>query len=675
VRIEDSVGPVDDRPTDRPDDQHSGQHSDQHSDRHDGERGDNGNRGIRDGHGRAVLRGLALFALGPVRVVLLAVHLAVMLTGVVGAAVFFQQFALLGRRHANQARRLAGAWSGTLIPVPYQPKPPAPLPGPDGLYRSKDGRHFYTTPTWLILERRIPWVWGDVATWRDLLWLLLDPLVGGALTVLPAALIGYGVSGSIPVLPWHRFTGPGPVGVILGVPCIVVGFLIAPRMLRLHDAWTKLLLGPTSATGLVWWHGRQRWLCSSMRAVADCLVFGLASLPALPFFLVGLCSMLVGPRAAANALCETRWLPNVFRQLAHDRCGLDLPRPYRPRDSTAGGRAVLRDPATWRDLAWLGCQSVVGVVLLPLLLPGGLMLYGVWGMILPALEALCGAKAVDWYGELFGSIPAGIVGGFAMVVAGPVIAPTLVRLHNRWLPVLLRPTANAELRLEKEQLTARVDELTESRTDATDTQAAEVRRIERDLHDGAQARLVAMGMTLGAVEALIDRDPEAAKRLVAQARDNSATALSELRGLVRGIHPPVLAERGLVDAIRALALDSPLDVQVAAIFDGHAEAPVESAVYFAVAELLTNAVRHSGAARVWIDLRHVDSVLRVTVVDDGEGGADPERGSGLRGIERRLGTFDGRVAVSSPPGGPTMVTMELPCALSSRRTSTSSGTA
>ncbi|HEY7486487.1 MAG TPA: histidine kinase, partial [Streptosporangiaceae bacterium] len=187
--------------------------------------------------------------------------------------------------------------------------------------------------------------------------------------------------------------------------------------------------------------------------------------------------------------------------------------------------------------------------------------------------------------------------------------------------------------------------------------------------DGAQARLVALGLTLGAAEHLVETDPEAAKKLVVQAREASATALSELRDLVRGIHPPVLAERGLGDAVRALALAGPLDVEVTVDIPGRLEAPVESAAYFAVSEVLTNAAKHSGAQRAWIDLSHADGRLRISVTDDGRGGADAARGTGLRGIERRLGTFDGVLALSSPQGGPTMVTMELPCALSSPRTS------
>src|SRR5690606_20792708 len=141
-------------------------------------------------------------------------------------------------------------------------------------------------------------------------------------------------------------------------------------------------------------------------------------------------------------------------------------------------------------------------------------------------------------------------------------------------------------------------------------------------------------------------------KLLAQARETSATALTELRDLVRGIHPPVLAERGLGDAVRAVALDAPLPVEVTVDLSGRPAAPVESAAYFATVEALANAARHSGASRVAIDIRHADDVLRITVTDDGRGGADPARGTGLLGIKRRLGTFDGTLTIESPPGGP-----------------------
>jgi signal transduction histidine kinase len=220
-------------------------------------------------------------------------------------------------------------------------------------------------------------------------------------------------------------------------------------------------------------------------------------------------------------------------------------------------------------------------------------------------------------------------------------------------------------------LARRVQRLTESRAVAVDTAAADLRRLERDLHDGAQARLVALGMNLRAAERLIHTSPDAAAALVAEARAASARALTELRELVRGVHPPVLADRGLADAIRALALDSPLYVQTEIDLAGRPPAPVETACYFAVAELLTNAAKHSGARQAAVSVSHADGRLRIEVTDFGLGGADAARGSGLAGVEKRLASFDGILAISSPVGGPTIVVLEVPCALSSPRISSS----
>jgi signal transduction histidine kinase len=222
--------------------------------------------------------------------------------------------------------------------------------------------------------------------------------------------------------------------------------------------------------------------------------------------------------------------------------------------------------------------------------------------------------------------------------------------------------------------------LTQTRYDAVDTAAAELRRIERDLHDGAQARLVALGMSLQAAERLFPTSPEAALALVAEAKESSSLALTELRDLVRGIYPPVLADRGLADAIRALALDAPLPVELDIDLPGPAaaggqantvELPVASAVYFSVAEVLANVVKHARARSVRIHLSQTSHLMRAQVTDDGVGGADPAAGTGLAGVERRLATFDGILAVNSPPGGPTIVVIEVPCALSSPKTSSS----
>ncbi|GHH65768.1 hypothetical protein GCM10017673_10390 [Streptosporangium violaceochromogenes] len=292
---------------------------------------------------------------------------------------------------------------------------------------------------------------------------------------------------------------------------------------------------------------------------------------------------------------------------------------------------MFTDPATWRDMFWLLFNPVVGGVLL--LLPVALVAYGL---------------AMPWYW-----IPQAAPLGLAIAAAGVASAPWLLRFYAWWTRLLLSPTAASIL-------AGHIRRLDQVRLETVDSQAAELRRIERDLHDGTQARLVAIGMMLGAVEELMDSDPTAAKVLLAKVREGSSTALIELRDLVKGIHPPVLAERGLGDAVRALALDSPLKVTVTVDLKKRLDAPVESAVYFSVSELLTNAARHGGAERVWIDISNRGRSLRVTVGDDGSGGADPARGSGLSGIERRLAAFDGVLALSSPPGGPTAATIDLP---------------
>ena len=292
---------------------------------------------------------------------------------------------------------------------------------------------------------------------------------------------------------------------------------------------------------------------------------------------------------------------------------------------------MVGDPATWRDFLWLLCDPLVGLAI-----------------VAPPLAMLTGGVA---FVATLG--PAQVVAGLILLAGVPWVAVRAPELHTRWTRLLLRPTMRARLALQ-------LRHLDQSRTEVVDAQAAELRRIERDLHDGAQARLVAIGMTLGAAEELVESDPTAAKALIAKVRDASAASLTELRQLVRGIHPPVLAERGLGDAVRALALDSPLDVTVSVELPRRPEAPVESAAYFVISELVANAGRHSGAKSINVDISHRGPALRVTVFDDGHGGADPGKGSGLRGIERRLAAFDGVLALRSPAGGPTTATVEIP---------------
>jgi signal transduction histidine kinase len=319
------------------------------------------------------------------------------------------------------------------------------------------------------------------------------------------------------------------------------------------------------------------------------------------------------------------------RQLARVDGGEPIESPYLATPSgnlLVRVRALFRDPATLRDAWWLLVNGTVGL---------GLAIIGIVESVL---------DLIFWW------LPPGIA----------------LRVHAEIGRSLLSVS-------EKSRLALRVEQLTESRAETVDTQAAELRRIERDLHDGAQARLVALGMSLAMAEQQIERDPAGARALLSEARSASSDALAELRDLVRGIHPPVLADRGLDGAVQALALAAPMPVEVTIELPARLPAPLESAAYFAVAEALTNVVKHAGAHHAWIHLSQQGERLSISVRDDGVGGADPAGGTGLRGIERRLSAFDGTLAVESPTGGPTEVVMVLPCVSSLPKTSPSSGTA
>jgi signal transduction histidine kinase len=211
------------------------------------------------------------------------------------------------------------------------------------------------------------------------------------------------------------------------------------------------------------------------------------------------------------------------------------------------------------------------------------------------------------------------------------------------------------------RLEERITVLETTRAGAVDQQEAELRRIERDLHDGAQARLVALGMSLGMAEQKLGGDPSGAQALLAEARQATQEALEELRDLARGIHPPVLADRGLEAAVRALADRTPLAVNVVADVDPRPAAPVETAAYFVVAEAIANAGKHADAGHVDIEIRRRGDELYVEVRDDVRRGANPE-GGGLTALGRRVAALDGTLTVSSPAGGPTTLRAVMPCA-------------
>jgi signal transduction histidine kinase len=362
----------------------------------------------------------------------------------------------------------------------------------------------------------------------------------------------------------------------------------------------------------------------------------------------------------AAAVWLTRWLADLQRRRAATVLGGPVTSPYSPLPTgiLARTRALLGDPATWRDLAWLPCQFAMGVLCVTLGL--ALWLAAVQCLSAPLLRALMPAPTTFDPVVLEITGRSGLLTWLLVPVGVGLMLPAyrlprhLITGQARLARALLSPTSTA-------RLTARVDRLTATRAAAVDASAVELRRVERDLHDGAQVRLVAATMNLGIAEDVIDADPAGAKALMAEAKAGVGVALTELRDLVRGIHPPVLADRGLAGAVEALALASgPIELDLR--LDRRLAAPVESAAYFVIAESLANAVRYSGAHRIQVTVADAGDVLRITVRDDGCGGADPSRGTGLRGIQRRLSAFDGILRITSPPDGPTVLDMELPCA-------------
>ena len=372
----------------------------------------------------------------------------------------------------------------------------------------------------------------------------------------------------------------------------------------------------------------------------------------------------IGVYLVPSAIAAARALARRQRALAGAWSGITVVAPLVPVAPPGRGFrrawrmtvASVRDPGTWRELLWLVVDPVVGLTLA--WLPAMILVYGLWGVVLDILWApVFHGVDDDWYlfvplrGASSAAEAAGL--GIVLVLIAPWIARPLVRLHARWVRAMLGTGYGP--------LAERAAQLERSRSDAVDQAWSEIRRIERDLHDGAQARLVAVGMTLTVAErTLRDDDPAATLELIREAKASSVAALAELRDLVRGVFPPVLADRGLVDALRATALGMPVPTTLRTSLDARLAPPVESAVYFAVSELLTNVTKHAHATNVQVDLDATGDVLRVRVRDDGTGGAAPGSGTGIPGIARRLAVFDGTVEIDSPPGGPTVATVLVP---------------
>jgi signal transduction histidine kinase len=387
------------------------------------------------------------------------------------------------------------------------------------------------------------------------------------------------------------------------------------------------------------------------RSGAALLTGGLISLAAIPLLVLGLTTLVLSPLGylglpfLAVMTGLVRPLARAERRRVRLVTGVRLAEADRPlRGSLLSRvRTVLSDPGTWRDLTWLLAQIVAGGLGLAFL---AALVVGPLFMATVPVDYLRGAGD----GKVLELLPLGAFFAAAGWFGCPLMAKGTAALSG-WL---LAPDATDRLR-------AQMEHLAETRDETVDARAAELRRIERDLHDGAQARLVSLTMSLGMAEEEFDRDPGAARQLVIEARASARTALNELRHLVRGIHPPVLTERGLGGAVEALALASAVPVEVDVALDERLPAPLESALYFVIAEAMANIARHSHATWAFVRLWKEQGKLRLIVHDDGCGGADPARGSGLRGMQQRLAAFDGKLTLSSPVSGPTELFAELPC--------------
>ena len=403
----------------------------------------------------------------------------------------------------------------------------------------------------------------------------------------------------------------------------------------------------------------------SVRALGRCLLL-LALWPvSIALYIaiwitVDLIPLGIGILLVPVAVKALRSLAEWKRRMAHQWSGIRVESPYLPLPPAEPGfrgrfdEAVrlVKDPGTWRDVAWLLMDLCVSPMLA--LFSMATVIGGLLGMAMPIIWEPFAKNWPDGSFYLFVPVnettaPFMPIPGLLVLLAGLLLAPWWVKLHSRFVRWALGPTKRT-----------RIAALSQTRRETRDSSAAELRRIERDLHDGTQARLVAMGMTINTAQAMMRSNPEAAEALLAEAKNASATALGELRDLVRGIHPPVLADRGLGDAVRALAADCAISAEVNIEIPERVGPALESAAYFAVSELLGNVVKHSGANRVDIDLRVENGELRISVTDDGRGGANPETGTGLRGIERRLAAFDGLLVIQSPICGPTSAHITLP---------------
>ena len=402
---------------------------------------------------------------------------------------------------------------------------------------------------------------------------------------------------------------------------------------------------------------RLRAALDAFEHLAGGLGTALLALAALAWLLgtAALCLVGVGVLLLPTALRLVRAVADRERARL-SRWGREIvspePLPARPR-------AALADPAVRRELGWLVVHATLGFLLgataltIPITALHDISLPLWWQLVSPepAVVAQQFYAATDWPGAFVACLI-----GLAELTIGVLLMPAMARLQA-WVGIrLLSPDRGTDLAM-------RVAQLTATRAAALDAHAVELRRIERSLHDGTQNRLVAVNVLIGAARRALARDPADSKEFLDRAQDAAEQALAELRGVVRSILPPVLADRSLPDALSGLAAACPVSCHLDAEMPDRCAVSVEATAYFVVAEALTNIARHSGADNAAVRLHRREDRLCLEIRDDGVGGASSTSGSGLTGIRQRVEAHDGLFALTSPVGGPTTLTVSLPCGL------------
>jgi signal transduction histidine kinase len=404
---------------------------------------------------------------------------------------------------------------------------------------------------------------------------------------------------------------------------------------------------------------RRTWLATSY-AVFGMVVGALGALVlllvlsslALSFTVVGALVVLGG------TLIGARRLGRAERTRAEVLLGLAIADPHIPTEGKWWHRVVARATRseTWREVGYLVLLAPIGVI-------GALLVVAAWAgaavlLLLPLFNPMLANGGAHVFNLIIDTVPeTALMGaaGVGLALAAPWIARAVAGAEGRLASGLLGPS-------ERAALVNRVDELRARREQLVDVVEAERRRIERDLHDGAQQRLVALAMNLGMAKEKFDKDPAAARALVEEAHAEAKLAMVELRNLARGIHPAVLSDRGLDAALSSLAGRAPVPVAVNVSVPERPPPAIETIAYFVVAEALTNIARHAGASRAAVTVARQNGHLTVEISDNGRGGADAGRGTGLAGLVDRVTSVDGTLHIHSPAGGPTTLTVELPCA-------------